>query len=97
MYFGNEDKNISLSLEQLIDGPDNELTIFIAKSKKNLPRSFLSLVKMNSCLIFYQMRLSLSLTIINYIKFILKTILCIKLAMKVIVHMTPMKFAWEEV
>lgn len=37
MYFGMEDKNISFFLERLTDGPDNELTIIITKSREMTP------------------------------------------------------------
>ena len=37
IHFGIEDKNILLFCERLIDGPDNELTIFITMSTKIKP------------------------------------------------------------
>jgi len=39
MYFGIEDKSISLFLERLIDGPNNELIIFVCDSVKGEPLS----------------------------------------------------------
>ena len=39
MYFGNEDRNISLFLERLIDTPDNELIIFVCNSASGEPPS----------------------------------------------------------
>lgn len=37
MYFGIDDKNVSLFLERLVDGPDNELTLYVANSTTSVP------------------------------------------------------------